>query len=354
MSRFLSERLSALSPYTPGEQPQDTVYIKLNTNESPFPPAPGIFSLVNQAALSDLRLYSDPETKVFTEALAEKYGVSPSRVFTGNGSDMVLSVCFQAFCDRDHGVVFPDITYGFYPVLCSLYNIPYRTVPLREDFTIHPDDYADADSMIVLANPNAPTGIEMTREEIETILRAHPDRIVLVDEAYAAFGSQSAVPLLEKYENLLIVSTFSKAYNLAGARLGFALGSPEVINDLIRIKYSYDPYSINRLSLLCGTEALRDTAYFNTCIRKIIDNRTYFTGALREIGFTVLDSAANFVFARPEGKDTNRYFQYLRDHRILVRHFDNPRISDFVRITIGSRENMETVIGVSKSFMKEA
>ena len=353
MSRFLSERLSGLSPYIPGEQPRTKDLIKLNTNENPYPPAPGVVSVINKTVLEGLRLYSDPETRSFTQALAERYGVSPSQVFTGNGSDMVLSVCFQAFCDHKHGVSFPDITYGFYPVLCSLYGIPFRRIPLRDDFTIRASDYADADGMIVIANPNAPTGLEMPLCEIEKLLIAHPDQIVIMDEAYSAFGSQSAVPLIGKYENLIVVSTFSKSYNLAGARLGFALGSPSVIDDLIRIKNSYDPYAINSLSLLCGVEALKDTDYFSSCISRIRDTRTYFTEAMRGIGFTVLDSSANFVFARPDGKDTLRYVRYLRENRILVRHFDQPRIRDFARITIGTRADMETVVSVSENFMKE-
>ncbi len=351
MSRFLNQRLSVLSPYTPGEQPQDKKYIKLNTNESPFPPSPEVISALNRRQSSDLRLYSDPDLKRLVRAIANHFVVGEDMVFCSNGSDEVLSFAFLAW--GTGGVSFPDITYGFYPVFADLYGLESKIVPLCDDFSINPDDYINSGKMTVIANPNAPTGLYMGLDDIEKIVKSNPDNVVIIDEAYIDFGGETALPLIEDYDNLLIVRTFSKSRQLAGARLGFALGNPELIADLNRIKFSFNPYNVNRLTAVAGERSVMDNEYFEHTRKKIIENRNFLTNGLKEAGFEVLDSKANFVFARRDGLEGEAYYSSLKEKGILVRHFKNERIKDFVRITIGQKSDMKKLLAATKCILEE-
>jgi histidinol-phosphate aminotransferase len=344
MSRFLSGRLAALESYVPGEQPRDMKYIKLNTNESPYPPSPLVLERVSSAEVGKLNLYPDPEAAALRQRLAGRYGLSPDQVFVSNGSDEILSFSFMAFCDQEHGAAFPDITYGFYPVYGQLYGIDCLEIPLREDFTLNPADYHGLNRMIVIANPNAPTGLTISAEDIRGILASNPDNVVLIDEAYVDFGGESVYPLIREYNNLLVVQTFSKSRSMAGARLGFAFGSPALIADLNQIKYSTNPYNLNRLTLAAGEAAIDSDRYFMDNSKKIIAAREYTTSALRRLGFTVTDSKANFVFAGSNQIDGNTLYLELKKRGILIRHFSKARISNYNRITIGTMEQMEMLI----------
>ncbi len=343
MSRFFTTRLAALTPYVPGEQPQDKKYVKLNTNESPFPPSPGVSRAVTEEA-GKLQLYSDPESAALRRTLADRYGLSPEQIMVSNGSDEALNFAFVAFGDETHPLVFPDITYGFYPVFAALNRIPYRTVPLDGDFRIRPEDYYDARGTVVLANPNAPTGLGLSLDQVEDILKRNRSSAVILDEAYVDFGGTSALPLLERYDNLLVVQTFSKSRSMAGARLGFAMGSPALIGDLKTIQYSTNPYNVNRMTAAAGIAALREQAYYDDCCRRIGENREWTKGALRDLGFTVLDSSANFLFARSDRIGGEALYLALKERGILIRHFTAERIKDYNRITIGTREQMETFL----------
>lgn len=349
MSRFLSSRLSGLEAYTPGEQPRVQNLIKLNTNESPYPPAPGVEKAVLNAA-QNLRLYSDLSAKKLNELIAKTLNVSAEQVITSNGSDEILAFAFQAFGEK--GVAFPDITYGFYPVWAALYGLDARVIPLDEEYCIRPQDYAGNDRLIVIANPNAPTGRALPLSSIRRMLDANPDQVMIVDEAYVDFGAESAVALLGEYENLLVVRTFSKSRQLAGGRLGFAVGNPELIADLNRIRYSFNPYNVNSLTQAAGTAALENPDYFEDCRKKIMETREWTAAALRALGFRVLPSQANFIFAAPGKMGGKEYLKALREENILVRHFDAPRTRDFVRITIGSQRQMERLIAVTKELME--
>lgn len=344
MSRFLSSRLSALEAYTPGEQPQDMAYIKLNTNESPFPPSPGVLAALNGQEAARLNLYPDPAGAGLVERLAQHYGVNPENVFLGNGSDEILSFAFMAFCDGERHVAFPDISYGFYPVYAQLYGIPAQVIPLAEDLSIRAEDYCGLQKNIVIANPNAPTGLCLTRSEIERILRTNPGYVVLVDEAYVDFGGESCAQLINRYDNLLVVQTYSKSRSMAGARLGFALGEKALIEDLNRIKFSINPYNINRLTLVAGEVALEEQDYYDARCKNIMENRTYATKELRRRGFFVTDSRANFLFARHPVLLGRELYSKLKKLGILIRHFNKPRISDYVRITVGTREQMDALL----------
>ena len=343
MSRFFSGKFDALTPYTPGEQPKGQTFIKLNTNESPFPPAP----LAQQYAkkeLDKLQLYSDPQCRDLVAMAAEKLGVAQDQILFTNGSDEILNFAFMAFCDAAHGVVFPDISYGFYPVFAQLNGIPYRQIPLQEDFTIRVEDYLDLNETIVIANPNAPTGLYLPLSDIERILQSNPDSVVIIDEAYIDFGGESAMRLIPQYDNLLVVQTFSKSRSMAGARLGFGAGSAELIRDLNTIKYSTNPYNVNRVTMAAGVGALEADGYFRVNCAKIVETREWTTEKLEALGFEVIPSMANFVFAkhpRIPGKDL---YLALREKGILVRHFEKPRLKNYNRITVGSREQMKSLI----------
>ena len=329
MSRFLTEKLQNLIPYTPGEQPKNMdSLLKLNTNENPYPPAPSVVELLSMEQASALRLYPDPDCRLFVQAVADYHGLGAENVFPGNGSDEVLAFCFLGLCPN--GAAFADITYGFYKVCAGLFGVDASIVPLRDDFTICVEDYSDLRGTVFIANPNAPTGLSLPLPEIEKLLRQNRDRLVVVDEAYVEFGGRSALPLLEKYDNLLIVRTLSKSHSLAGARLGYALGSAEIISDLNRMRFSFNPYNINRLSLFSVAAAIRDVNYLKECREKIIKSREYTTLELRNLGFKVLESHANFVFAGDNPKISGGdYMNRLRDNNILVRHFDVPRMANY-------------------------
>ena len=344
MSKFLSPTLAAVTPYTPGEQPQDQQYIKLNTNESPYLPSPAVIAAVSEHEVEKLRLYSDPACADLLKAAAAHFGLQPEQIMPGNGSDENLFFALRAFCDADHPLAYADITYGCYGVWCGLMHIPSHIIPLKEDFTLDPKDYYGLNQTIVLANPNAPTGIALPRAEIEGILKANPNNVVIVDEAYVDFGGESCVPLIDQYDNLLVVQTFSKSRQLAGARLGLAMGNAALIADLNRVKFSLNPYNINRLTLKAGQAALEDTAYFEKTRAAIMDTRAWTMQQLTDRGFTVLDSRTNFVFASTERISGGKLYKELKKNGILVRHFDAPRIENWLRITIGTPEQMQALM----------
>ena len=344
MSTFFSSYLANLSPYTPGEQPQDKKYVKLNTNESPYPPSPGVAAVLNSQEAADLRLYSDPECKELKKALAGYYGVEPENVYVGNGSDEALNFAFLAYATDGRGVAFADITYGFYPVFADLYHIPVQIVPLKADFSLDPKDYYGLNKTIVIANPNAPTGLALSRGEMEGIVKANPDSVVMVDEAYVDFGAESCVELTKQYPNLLVVQTYSKSRSMAGARLGYAIGNAELIRDLETVKFSTNPYNVNRLTLKAGAAAIAQQDYYTENCKKIMETRAYTKEQLEKLGFTVLDSKSNFLFAKKPGVDGGAIYRGLKDRGVLVRHFDKDPIRDYNRITIGTREQMDILL----------
>lgn len=344
MSRFLSDRLLSLTPYTPGEQPQDFNYVKLNTNESPFEPSPEVIKALNTDEVSLLRLYSDPECKKTVKAIADYYGVESKNVVLGNGSDEILSFIFEAFCDKDTPVAFPDISYGFYEVFASLYGIKAHVIPLKEDYSLCADDYCGLNETVVIANPNAPTGMAISLADIEKIASTNPDNVVVIDEAYVDFGGESAAELTRKYDNLIVVQTFSKSRQLAGARLGFAVADEALITDLNTVRFSTNPYNINRLTLLAGEAAIKDTAYFEKTRALIIENRAYTVAELEKRGFTVLDSKTNFVFASHKTAGGEELYKGLKANGVLVRFFNKPRLDKYLRITIGTKEQMDALL----------
>ncbi|MBR0447699.1 MAG: histidinol-phosphate transaminase [Clostridia bacterium] len=349
MSKFFSRRFDRLTPYTPGEQPVDKQYVKLNTNESPFPPSDKAVAAA-EAELRTLQLYPDPTCGKLRAALANTFGVTPNRVLVGNGSDEVLSFAFMAY--GDSGVAYPDITYGFYRVFADLYGLDALEIPLREDFTIDVEAYEGLGRTIFIANPNAPTGIPLSVEQVESIVAANPDTVVVIDEAYVDFGGETAVPLTDKYNTLLVVGTFSKSRSMAGARLGYAIGCEALIGDLETLRYSTNPYNVNRLTLAAGLGQLADEETTRRNCQTIVDNRAYTAAALEEMGFSVLPSAANFLFAtcpKIAGKDL---YLKLKERGILVRHFDTPRLTEYNRITIGSREQMDALLSAIKSILE--
>ena len=353
MSRFLSREAGRLAPYTPGEQPTDAQYIKLNTNESPFPPSPKVVKAISRAELLKLDLYPDPTCGTLHRAIAAYYGLKPENVLAGNGSDEVLAFAFRAFCGAGRPVAYADITYGFYKSQAALFGLDVKVIPLREDFTLNVDDYMDFPGTIVIANTNAPTGMAVPRDDIQRLLEADPDRVVIVDEAYVDFGAESCVPMIYRYDNLLVTQTMSKSRSLAGGRVGYALGSPELIGDLNRVKYSFHPYNVNRLSIVAGAAAVADEAYFAACTAAIRQTRAWTVGELENLGFTVLPSQANFVFARHDRLAGETVYRKLKEDGVLVRWFDGDRIRDYVRITIGSMEQMETLVEALTALLEE-
>ncbi|MBQ5840955.1 MAG: histidinol-phosphate transaminase [Clostridia bacterium] len=350
MSRFFSEKFSRLTPYTPGEQPQDKQYVKLNTNESPFPPSEKAVQAAAEEARR-LELYPDPTCGRLRQALAARYGVTPEQVVVTNGSDEVLSFAFMAYGDR--GVAFPDITYGFYRVFADLYGLDALVMPLKEDFTVDIAAYKGLGRTIFLANPNAPTGIPLSRAEIEEIVAANPDSVVVVDEAYVDFGAESCVPLVEKYDNLLVTGTFSKSRSMAGARLGFGIACPALIQDLETLRYSTNPYNINRMTLAAGLGQLADEETTRRNCEAVMETREYTAVRLRELGFTVLPSAANFLFATHPKVAGKTLYEKLKSRGVLVRHFDTPRLTAYNRMTVGSRQQMETLLAAITAILEE-
>ena len=349
MSKFLSENLKRIESYTPGEQPQDKSYIKLNTNESPYPPSGGVIKAITEKEIEDLRLYCDPECKKLRKAVADCYNVEPQNIFLSNGSDDILNFSFLAYGQK--GVAFADITYGFYSVFAELYGLNTTVIPLKEDFAIDTERFCGLNCLVVIANPNAPTGIELSLEEIEKIIVSNPSSVVLIDEAYVDFGGTSCVELTKKYNNLLCVCTFSKSRSMAGARLGFAIGNAELISDLEKIKYSTNPYNINRLTQIAGTKAIEENEYYMQNCKRIIATRDYTVSELEKLGFAVLPSKANFIFAKSDKVSGLELYEKLKEKGVLIRHFEKPRIKDYNRITIGSDEEMKAFISVVKEIL---
>lgn len=352
MSRFFSAKYANLTPYTPGEQPKDTQYVKLNTNESPFPPSPRAIRMAAEAA-ENLHLYSDPECRDLVRTAAEIFQVDEDEILFTNGSDEILNFAFMAFCDRQHPVAFPDISYGFYQVFAELHNIPYQQIPLREDFTICPGDYCGINKTIVIANPNAPTGIALTTEEIEAIIKSNPNNVVVIDEAYVDFGAESVLPLIHKYDNLLVTGTFSKSRSLAGGRLGFGVGCKALIRDLNTLKYATNPYNVNRMTMAAGLGTLLDEPYTQENCRQVMNVRAWITQQLEDAGFILTDSKANFIFARHPAADGKQIYLQMKKKGVLIRHFDTPRLCQYNRITIGSREQMEVFLEKLKEVLEE-
>ena len=347
MSDYLSFRLRGVKPYVPGEQPQDRSYIKLNTNESPFPPSPAVLDALSRDEASALNLYPDPDAKAAAAAIGDSYGIPPENVILGNGSDELLAFAFQAYCDVNAYAVFADITYGFYSVFAQIYNTCVKTVPLGDSFNIIPSDYYNAGGTIFIANPNAPTGLAIPLFEIENIVGNNPKNIVVVDEAYVDFGSESASTLIKKYKNLIVVHTMSKSKNLAGARLGYAFADGALIGDLNMVKFSFNPYNINRLSLLAAEAAFSDGEYYRRCIGIITGLRERTAADLEKRGFDVLPGRTNFLFAKPGFTGGREYYLGLKERGVLVRHFTQERIKDYVRITIGDDSQMKAFLAAT-------
>ena len=343
MSRMMSKRYDQLDAYVPGEQPQDRKYIKLNTNESPFPPSPFAQRLARQAA-GDLMLYSDPECGALVRIAADTFGVKEDNILFTNGSDEVLDFAFAAYCDVDTPALFADVTYGFYPVFAARNGVPYREIPLHDDLTIHVEDYIGQKGTVFLANPNAPTGIALPAGDIERLLAADKDRMVVVDEAYVDFGGESVLPLIERYDNLLVTQTFSKSRSLAGGRLGMGFAAPAIIADLKKLKYSFNPYNVNSMTAAAGIGALIDKEYFQANVQAIMAVREETIGALTQLGFGCTPSRANFIFAKHSRMTGGEVYAALKAAGILVRYFDKDRLREYVRITVGSAEQMHTLV----------
>ena len=353
MSRFFSSKYSALEPYVPGEQPSGmSEYVKLNTNESPFPPSAAAkeYALRSTRALN---LYSDPDSVELTKAIAETYEVERNMVLATNGSDEILNFAFMAFTDGSNPALFADITYGFYPVFADLNGSRTEIVPLRDDFTLSVDDYIGRKGTVFIANPNAPTGISLPLSEIERLVASDRSRVVVIDEAYVDFGGESAVGLTKKYDNILVCQTFSKSRSFAGGRLGYGIGSEALISDLNTVKYSTNPYNINSMTSAMGIGILKDGEYTATNCRTIMENRDYTVKALKAMGFRVLPSSANFIFVSSDKIDGGEYYRKLKEKKILVRHFDKPRISSWCRVSIGRRDQMEAFLKATEEILKE-
>ncbi len=351
MSRFLNETLKQLVPYTPGEQPRGMdKLIKLNTNENPFPPAPAVRQVLDDLDIGDLRRYNDPTCKYLLETMAKTYRLETEQCFVANGSDEILALAMMAFCQT--GVSFADITYGFYGVLTDLFGIAKEIIPLREDFTINVMDYKNVITPVFVANPNAPTGIPLPLSHIEILLQQNRDRLVVVDEAYVDFGCDSAVSLIDQYDNLLVTGTFSKSRSLAGGRLGYALGNTHLIADLNRVKFSFHPYNVNTLTQRIGIAVLEDEGYFQSCCRQVMETREITVKGLKGLGCDVLPSAANFIFVKANKIGGGDYYQKLRDNQIIVRYFDTDRLRDYVRVSIGTGDEMATYLAVTAEILK--
>ena len=351
MDKPFLDKLRRIAPYVPGEQPQTADIIKLNANENPYPPAPGVQEALRTFDASSLALYPDANGKRLKTALAERFDVRPSQVFLGNGSDDVLALAFQSFFCSDKPILYPDITYSFYPVWCDLFRIPYETMPLDEDFCVNIRDYDKPNGGVVLPNPNAPTGRGLSLDALEDLLQHNADCVVIIDEAYVDFGAQSAVPLLDKYENLLVVQTMSKSRSLAGLRIGYALGSETLIATLEAVKNSYNSYTMDALALAAGEASVRDEDYFRQSCAKVIATRERAADALRELGFTVLPSLTNFLFVTHPKKEASVIFEHLRQKNIFIRYFKLPRIDNYLRITVGTDEQMDRLIAALKEFL---
>ncbi|MDQ1278143.1 MAG: histidinol-phosphate aminotransferase [Thermodesulfobacteriota bacterium] len=344
MNELWSDYLRNLEPYQPGEQPTIEQLIKLNTNENPYPPSPAVLSALQGAANAELRLYPDPEGRKLKQIIAERHGLSEAHVFLGNGSDEVLAHAFYALLKHELPLLFPDVTYSFYPVYCGLYGIAYEVVPLDEAFRINVQDYARPNGGIVLSNPNAPTGIAVARAQIRSLVEQCPHAVVLIDEAYVDFGGESAASLVPDYPNLLVVQTLSKSRSLAGLRVGLAIGDPGLIAALNLVKNCFNSYPLDRLALAGAEAAFRDVQYFETTRHRVMESRKWLAGELKILGFEVLPSQANFIFVRHSSRSAKDLQQQLRERSILVRHFPTPRIAEFLRISIGTSEECTALV----------
>lgn len=344
------ENVRKVVPYTPGEQPKTTNVIKLNTNENPYPPSDAVWACLSSVHPQDLRLYPDPAATDLVHAIAEVYGVKDSETFAGVGSDDVLAMCFMTFFHGKKPILFPDITYSFYDVWADLMEIPYETVPLDEDFRICPGDYMKENGGIVFPNPNAPTGEKLGLDAIEKIIAGNPDSVVIVDEAYVDFGAQSALPLIHKYDNVIVTQTFSKSRSLAGVRIGYAFGPEKLIKYLNDVKYSFNSYTMNRLTIAMGAACVRDVETFRANCRKVMDTRAWVTEELRDLGFIIHESSSNFLFATHPRVDAGELFAWLKEKHIYVRYFNKPRIYQYLRITIGTDEDMRTFCDTLKEY----
>ena len=346
------ENVRKVIPYTPGEQPNQPDMIKLNTNENPYPPAPGAEKALKEMDMDAMRLYPDPAAYDLVHAIAQMYSLKDEQVFVGVGSDDVLAMSFLTFFNSEKPVLFPDITYSFYDVWADLFKISYERPALDENFHIKKEDYFRENGGVIFPNPNAPTGVEMPLEDVEEIIRHNQDVIVIVDEAYVDFGGKSALPLIEKYDNLLVVQTFSKSRSLAGMRIGFACGNEKLIKYLNDVKYSFNSYTMDRTALAAGVAAVKDQAYFQETCNKIIETREWTKKELKALGFSFQDSMSNFIFAAHETCPAGKIFEALREKHIYVRYFPKGRTNNFLRITIGTQEEMQTFINVLKDYLK--
>ena len=352
MSKYWSELVKRLEPYVPGEQPKDKKFIKLNTNENPYGPSPRVLDAIRLAADESLKLYPDPSCDMLLSAAADYYGIKKEQIFTGNGSDEVLAFSFQALFDPGRTVLFTDITYTFYPVYASLFNIDYRSIPVDDDFGIPVEKFFDSKGGVVIANPNVPTGKYLPFESVKRILDNNTSTVVIVDEAYIDFGGESVVKLVDEYPNLLVVHTFSKSRSLAGMRIGFAIGNSELINALNRVKNCFNSYTLDRLAIIAGTEAFKDNAYFVKTRNNVIRTRGRLSLELRKMGFTVIDSVTNFIFTGHPKVNADVIFRELRERGILVRHFNKPRISNYLRISIGTETEMDCLLETVREIIK--
>lgn len=352
MDNLWTENLRKVEPYVPGEQSKEKDIIKLNANENPYPPSPAVFEAIRNFNCTALKLYPDADAEEFKAAIARFYNVKKENVFIGNGSDDVLALSFQAFFNSEKPIVYPDITYSFYPVWCSLFSIPYKTCALKDDFRINAEDYKAQNGGVVIPNPNAPTSLGEGREFIEKIMEYNKDSVVIIDEAYVDFGGYSSVGLTEKYENLLVTGTFSKSRSLAGMRIGFAIGSEKLISTLEGVKNSYNSYTVNSVAIAAGTAAINDVAYFRKTVSIVIRTRERVKNELRGMGFEVLDSKTNFLMATHPKKDMKDYFEYLKTQKVFIRYFNKPRINKYVRITIGTDAEMDIFLKKTKEYLK--
>ena len=347
------DNIRKVTPYTPGEQPKISDVIKLNTNECPYPPSPLVTEMIEKMDTERFRLYPDPEASLLVNELAEYYNVKPEQVFVGVGSDDVLGMAFLTCFNSEKPILFPDITYSFYDVWAELFKIPYKTVALDEQFKINPWDFNKENGGIIFPNPNAPTAIEMPLEQVEEVIKNNPDVVVIVDEAYVDFGGHTALSLIDKYDNLLVVQTFSKSRSLAGMRIGYAFGNPELIKYLNDVKYSFNSYTMDRTTIAAGVASMKDQAYFEECCNKIITTREWTKTELKKLGFSFQDSKANFIFATHESCPAKELFGALREKHIYVRYFPKDRIDNHLRITIGTDKEMKKLVEFLKEYLQK-
>ena len=354
MSRFMRKEYDSIVPYTPGEQLNDKKYIKLNTNESPFPASPKVLEVLNSDLINSLYLYSDPKLKKIKQAIADFYSVTPEQIFVGNGSDDVIAFAFMAFGGLGGDFCCPDITYSFYPVFADLFKVNLEQIPLKDDFSVDANDYIGKNKNIIIANPNAPTGLALTHEEIELIVKTNPDNVVIIDEAYSDFSEgTSVIDLVDKYDNLIVTQTFSKSRSLAGLRVGFSVSSKILADDLEKLKYSFNPYNVNTLSVEAAAVAIADREYYEKTIAETVKIREFTKSELAKRGFTLTDSKSNFVFAKTDKIPSSELYEELRKRGVLIRYFNSPRISDYFRMSMGTMEQMEKVIEIIDEIIKE-